>query len=349
MLEGQVAILSSGYLSTEESIALLFALRNSRMFRKDQYSYMLYPDRNLPKFIEKNNIPDDKYKKSALLKKLVKDKNRELIVKDINGVCHFNGAFRNAGDVKKVLNRLKENGYENLVEQEYMLILQIFEQIFDHKSYTGRSGTFYGYEGLGCIYWHMVSKLLLAIEEIFYKAYLKGESKKQLSKLKNYYYKVRAGIGLNKSPEIYGAFPVDPYSHTPGNAGAKQPGMTGQVKEDIISRTGELGIKVQDGKISFYPILLRNEEFLTSPQSFCYYEINGNKNTIHLDAGSLGFTFCQVVIIYHLSDKDRIILTKKDGSKKEIQGLTIDNATSSSIFNKKQEFKLIEVFFSFLL
>ena len=35
----------------------------------------------------------------------------------------------------------------------------------DHTRFTGRSGTFYGYEGLGCIYWHMVSKLLLATQE----------------------------------------------------------------------------------------------------------------------------------------------------------------------------------------
>ena len=33
---------------------------------------------------------------------------------------------------------------------------------------------------------------------------------------------------------------MDPYSHTPGGAGAKQPGMTGQVKEEVITRLGEL-------------------------------------------------------------------------------------------------------------
>ena len=37
----------------------------------------------------------------------------------------------------------------------------------------------------------------------------------------------------NKTPEEYGAFPFDAYSHTPYNSGAKQPGMTGQVKEEI--------------------------------------------------------------------------------------------------------------------
>ena len=49
-------------------------------------------------------------------------------------------------------------------------ILDIYEEMFDHQSFTGRSGTFYGYEGLGSIYWHMVSKLLLVVEECFFKA-----------------------------------------------------------------------------------------------------------------------------------------------------------------------------------
>ncbi len=57
MLEGQVAVLSSGALSTQESVALLDALRNSRLYRADQNSYLLYPDRKLPGFFEKNNIP----------------------------------------------------------------------------------------------------------------------------------------------------------------------------------------------------------------------------------------------------------------------------------------------------
>ena len=71
MLEGQVALLSSGFLNTEESIELLDSLKNSRMFREDQYSYMLYPERKLPKFLEKNNIPSDKIKESALFQKLI--------------------------------------------------------------------------------------------------------------------------------------------------------------------------------------------------------------------------------------------------------------------------------------
>ena len=41
----------------------------------------------------------------------------------------------------------------------------MFENVFHHNEFTGRSGTFFAYEGLGSIYWHMVSKLLLAVQE----------------------------------------------------------------------------------------------------------------------------------------------------------------------------------------
>src|SRR6266508_28879 len=56
MLEGQVAILSSGMLSGQESLELLESLRNGRLYRADQHSYILYPDRELPGFLEKNTL-----------------------------------------------------------------------------------------------------------------------------------------------------------------------------------------------------------------------------------------------------------------------------------------------------
>ena len=43
MLEGQVAVLSSKYLSSEESLSVLNAMKSSKLFRPDQYSYLLYP------------------------------------------------------------------------------------------------------------------------------------------------------------------------------------------------------------------------------------------------------------------------------------------------------------------
>ncbi|MDH4053451.1 MAG: hypothetical protein OEU93_17935, partial [Rubrivivax sp.] len=49
-------------------------------------------------------------------------------------------------------------------------------------------------------------------------------------------------------------------SHTPGEGGARQPGMTGQVKEEILTRWGELGLRVRDGRVRFDPVLLDESE-----------------------------------------------------------------------------------------
>jgi hypothetical protein len=42
MLEGQVSVLSSGMLNPQEALEVLDSLRNSKMYRADQKSYLLY-------------------------------------------------------------------------------------------------------------------------------------------------------------------------------------------------------------------------------------------------------------------------------------------------------------------
>lgn len=344
MLEGQVAVLSSGFLSVEESISVLKALKTSLLYREDQYSYLLYPNRQLARFTAKNNIPAHRVQDSALLQQLLADQNKDLIEQDVAGAFHFNGTFRNAESIKEVLSTLADNGYGEAVAKEQQLILDIFEEMFDHQSFTGRSGTFYGYEGLGCIYWHMVSKLLLAVCETYYRAIAEGESLDARSRLIEFYYDIRAGIGLNKNPEVYGAFPTDPYSHTPGNAGAQQPGMTGQVKEDILSRWGELGVVIQDGCIQFQPVLLRKEEFLNENQLFKYHTSSGERQSLDIEKQSIAFTYCQIPVVYKLSEQRRMLLSLKNGNKEEINGLKLSPEKSALIFGRTGDIQQIEVY-----
>jgi hypothetical protein len=341
MLEGQVAVLSSGILSVEESLDVLDALKASSLFREDQYSYLLYPDRKLPRFVERNNIPPESIKESKLLKKLLEDNNNSIITVDQNGNYHFNGDFRNATVLEEYLENLDEK-YTDLVTQDKDMINAIYEKVFDHQSFTGRSGTFYGYEGLGSIYWHMVSKLLLACQECYFRAVNNGDKKELSDRIKDHYYEIKAGIGLYKSPELYGAFPTDAYSHTPGNAGVKQPGLTGQVKEDVISRSAELGLMVKDGKIEFCSSLLNHNEFLQSSEDFHYIDVNGNEKSIRLNAGQLAFTFCQVPMVYTKGRSEKIILTFSNNSQVEIDGNALAVNLSSKIFSRKGEIDQIE-------
>jgi hypothetical protein len=88
---------------------------------------------------------------------------------DVEGGFHFNGDFRNAAELKTALTTLGAP-YHDLVEQGAEDVAKLFEEVFEHRSFTGRSGTFFAYEGLGSIYWHMVSKLGLAVAENVDKA-----------------------------------------------------------------------------------------------------------------------------------------------------------------------------------
>jgi hypothetical protein len=193
----------------------------------------------------------------------------------------------------------------------------MFESLFDHQSFTGRSGTFFGYEGLGSIYWHMVSKLLLAAQESFFRAADVGASATTLRQLAACYYDIRAGIGDAKAPDVYGAFPMDPYSHTPAHAGARQPGLTGEVKEDILCRWGELGVFVQSGQLCFRPLLLRRSEFLSFPADFDYWDTAGQPRRLRLKTGSLAFTYCQTPVIYRLGGENSLAVWFADGSRRE--------------------------------
>ncbi len=334
MLEGQVAVLSSGHLSPGDVMSLLDGLRDSELYRADQASYLLYPNKAVPRFLEKNVIAVDAVRRSALLTELLKKDNKEIIEKDINGDHHFNGNFKNANDLEKALAGLESAKYKDLIVEERKIILQIFEDSFDHKSYTGRSGTFFGYEGLGSIYWHMVSKLRLAVAENYLKAIDQKEEPGVVDRLMWHYYEINRGIGVHKSPSHYGAFPTDPYSHTPAGKGAQQPGMTGQVKEDILCRYREFGVCVKKGRLHFEPNLLRKDEFLTEETVFKYLDINNEWKHIVLEQGSLSFTYCQVPVIYKLAERVSLLVVKKDNSTVRFEASNLDSTSSGKIFRR---------------
>ncbi|RNC86163.1 MAG: hypothetical protein ED557_03660 [Balneola sp.] len=342
MLEGQVAVLSSGKLEVAETIELLKALRQSSLYRKDQHSYILYPDRQLPRFFDKNIISKSDVESSELLSKLVKDGDTRLVEKDVMGNYHFNGSFNNVKDVVEVLESLTDE-HSELVEKETEHILNAFESVFDHQSFTGRSGTFFGYEGLGSIYWHMVSKLILAVEENCWEAINSEADDKQVKELIDLYYDVRQGLGTHKTVENYGAFPSDPYSHTPGTGGAKQPGMTGQVKEDILSRFGELGMYVEEGQIKIRTGLLKESEFLNTADSFTYIALNGEEKSLALEKGSLAFTYCQVPFIYQLSDTESLTISFADGNTTTLDSLSLSAELSSKLMNRTGEIEKVKV------
>ncbi len=342
MLEGQVAALSSGILSPQQAVALLDNLFASDMYREDQHSFMLYPDRDLNSFVEKNQIPVSSVENNPALVKMLKNNDQRIINIDSNANVHFNSAFENAGYLTDALAKIKD---EYAAEEAEALeqIEAIYEQVFNHKAFTGRSGTMFGYEGLGCIYWHMISKLLLAVQENYLVSRELDADSEETKKLAEYYYSVRAGIGFNKTPENYGAFPTDPYSHTPKQAGAQQPGMTGQVKEEVITRFVELGIEVKEATIQINPTLLSENEFLQEAAQFDCQNIQGETCSYKVEKGQLAFTYCQVPFIYRIADSASITCFFNDGTHQTINELTLTKALSRHLFARDNHIIKVDV------
>ena len=279
MLEGQVAVLSSRRLDAEQAAHLLDAMRQSALYREDQRSYMLYPARKRASFLDMNTLPEEALS-LPIVQRLLAHHATDILTQDCTGKVHFSANFNNADFLLRAIQRSSED----ITPEETEQLLDLYEQLFNHHAFTGRSGTFYKYEGLGCIYWHMVSKLLLAVGECIGNIGVPIPDSRQtaLERLRTHYRAIREGIGSHKTPAEYGSFPFDAYSHTPSMMGVQQPGMTGQVKEDIISRFFELGVHVQDGQITFCPTMLTDADFRD---------------------GELRFSYCGTEIIYRKTGK----------------------------------------------
>ena len=335
MLEGQVAALSSGSMQPKQAVAVLESLFDSNIYRADQKTFMLYPDRELPGFLSKNQITVEQIEEIPFAQQMLDKQDERIVQKDAKGGYRFNADLSNAGELNARLNVMAAE-YSDSLEADRGALTYLYEAVFHHKAFTGRSGGMFGFEGLGCIYWHMIAKLLLAVQENYFSALNQHADQDTCQRLGDLYYRVRDGIGFNKTPAEFGAFPTDPYSHTPKHAGAQQPGMTGQVKEEILSRFAELGLCIRDGKVSFQPSLLREREFCTESRQFRFLDVDGNWQELVVPAAGLAFTWCQVPVVYRLSDgaAPSITITWDNGEQQSLKQLVLPAHESSELFQR---------------
>ena len=152
MLEGQVAILSSGLLEPEAALDVLETLQTSDLRSKRHPTYLLYPDRDLASFKEMNLLSESSLMSVPALS------DSWLVLKDAQGSWRFHESLVNGYALASALDQ--EDAFS---KEERRQIEDLYEEVFCHQSFTGRSGSMFGYEGLGCVYWHMVSLSLIHI------------------------------------------------------------------------------------------------------------------------------------------------------------------------------------------
>ena len=339
MLEGQVAALDSGFLTPDERLEMIDALFESSLYREDQRSFVLYPPHRPPSFLDKNVIPIEAIAGNRLLTALIAEGDESVVLVDDDGRHRFNADLSNREDLEEALKGLSADArWDEIVAEGHEATLATYEGVFQHHSYTGRSGSMYGYEGIGSIYWHMVAKLLVAIQESVLDAASRGADRVTLRSLVDAYWRVRSGLGFNKTAKEFGAIPLDPYSHSPAHAGAQQPGMTGLVKEELLTRPLEVAVRVDSGAIELDSTLLRRSELLSDTETWQLFDLDLHPSMVEIPAGSLGLTVCQVpVIVSTTSDDPQIEIHRRDGSTSLIPGTRIDPETSAQIFGRTGE------------
>ena len=322
MLEGQVAVLESGILDDDEALGLLRSLRYSDLWREDLRTFLLHPDRHLTPFLERNTLDGPPPPGSE-----------RLFVMDRHGRWHFGADLSTSTDVEAALQRI---GVEPATRTD---VLDLWRTTFAHREFTGRSGRFFMFEGLGSVFWHMTSKLLLAVQT----CHTGAADAAIAAELARFYDEAREGLGSRKTPAVFGAFPVDPHSHSPRHRGAQQPGMTGQAKEDILIRLGELGVEVRHGRLSFTPRLLHRGELMDIPYRFTSLDIDDTEETWDLSAGTLAFTYCQVPVCYRLGDRLSIRLERTDGGVEIVDGTELGRDASAAIAGRLGTYRRMTV------
>lgn len=342
MLEGQVAVLSSKALSAKEAKALLESLRNSGLYCKNRKSYILYADKRLPAFLDYNKVEPQSAKAIATLAQMIEQEDKRIIEASPDGCFRFNSSIRNRFELKEVIDQLASDpAIQSSITNDEKAILELYEVTFNHKAFTGRSGSMFAYEGLGSIYWHMVSKLMLSVQEIA----LEEEQDEDFKALVASYYDVQDGLGFRKKASEYGAFTADAYSHTPSFAGAQQPGLTGMVKEGVICRFGELGVQFNNETIEFKPRLLRAEELLKqTEEAVCIYP-DKSQRTFSVPESGLLFTITQIPVIYKRTDSEtaEIVVEYLDGRSETISGDVLPKSIAQSLLNRTSNVSVISV------
>ena len=101
--------------------------------------------------------------------------------------------------------------------------------------------------------------------------------------------------------------------------------MTGQVKEEILSRWLELGLDIKNGKAVFNPIYLDKKDF--------------DEN------GEISFTWCGTKIVYKINQdgKNPMKITLKDGESREFAENTLGEEESHMLFSRSGKISKIEV------
>ncbi len=122
--------------------------------------------------------------------------------------------------------------------------------------------------------------------------------------------------------------------------------MTGQVKEEVLTRFGELGIRVRDGAVRFDPRLLRACEFSLQSTRFRYLGVNDEWQELAIPPRALAFTWCRVPISYEIraGSEPTMAVTWRDGKEQTLPTPAMNESRSSELFRRSGRIQKISIY-----
>jgi hypothetical protein len=110
--------------------------------------------------------------------------------------------------------------------------------------------------------------------------------------------------------------------------------MTGMVKEMILTRQAELGLIFDNGRLVFDGVLFDQQELLVEPAVFSYLDVDGRRQQIDLEPGSLACTVCQTLVVLQIKGRAGIKVYFAGGTHQLIEGNILDEENSWHIFQR---------------
>ena len=119
--------------------------------------------------------------------------------------------------------------------------------------------------------------------------------------------------------------------------------MTGQVKEDILSRFMEIGLRVENGRVSFEPSMLESNEFAADEHEIVRAEhSSGDLVRETYEEGTFLFSICSVPVVFRKAAQTELIVWMQDGSSHKMPDNNLNAELSTLLFLRNGEIKRIE-------
>ena len=96
----------------------------------------------------------------------------------------------------------------------------------------------------------------------------------------------------------------------------------------------------------FAPELLPHEELLSEPGRLDYLDVAGHEASIDVPTGGVGFTFCQVPVVYRFGGPATTITVLRGQAADSLPGNTLPTAVADEIFRRTGSVTALEVAFA---